>query len=611
MLVVALPLGGLGSGLCSCSDDHFDITSEAAGKHTIWQQIQANENQLSEYADILQRVYYSQTEEKTTPETYADLLNGEQMLTVWAPVNGSFNYNYYKGLLETGVRDSIYKVEKELIRNNLARYSRVVNGSDSIRLELFNNKAVWLNYEKHTIKGVTIDAPNVGASNGVLHITSSPVPYQPNLYEYLATREDLDSINTFIKGFQTTEFNKNASTQGPTVNGRATWVDSVTYLANNYTRDFMHAYLNAEDSDYVMIIPTNEAWKEVLEKTSKYFNYKSQYELQMHGKSAAGKDSVYTEKETFEQYELDSIRNLYAKNAICQHLVFNANWPASPRAGRFSSLEGIRELDETGDSLISTAGRKFKKTGTLNRTNGTNVVEVNKFTDLFGNREPVEVSNGHAYVVDNYAYPFKTFAPDIDELNLMASETNCDAAYSTKEYDKEKVTIGDEIIQTDSVYRYRCLVMKNHLPSSHPSAYFKLTDVLSGKYDIYVVLNYNTDKKMPNKFSVGIAYDGSNGKRVNNEQLKNPDEGAVDYSGKKIGGTRYFVNRGIHYNTQGEVDYTDTICVAKDFVFPFSYYGLTKACPVINIKSYFTSSDAQYYCREIWVNSIILKSKEE
>jgi hypothetical protein len=66
----------------------------------------------------------------------------------------------------------------------------------------------------------------------------------------------------------------------------------------------------------------------------------------------------------------------------------------------------------------------------------------------------------------------------------------------------------------------------------------------------------------------------------------------------------------MHYNEKGEVDFTDTICVAKDFEFPICYYGLTNAYPVINIKSNFKSTEKTYYCREIWVNSIIFKSKE-
>lgn len=60
----------------ACSDDHFDVSPSLSGKATIWEEIKSNPD-LSEYKDILENVYYSQTEEKVTPQTYADVLNGD------------------------------------------------------------------------------------------------------------------------------------------------------------------------------------------------------------------------------------------------------------------------------------------------------------------------------------------------------------------------------------------------------------------------------------------------------------------------------------------------------------------------------------------------------
>ncbi len=604
-------------GFTACSDDHFDITSEAAGKQTIWQNIQANSSQLSEYADILQSVYYSPTEGKTTPETYANLLDGDQTFTVWAPVNGSFRYSYYKGLLQTGVRDSIYKVEKELIRNNMTRYSHVVNGSDSVKLDLFNSKAAWLNNEAQTIKGVTISTPNIGAKNGVLHITKAPMAYQPNLYEYLASRQDLDSINAFIKSFQTIEFNEAASTQGPTIDGEITWVDSITYVANDYTSLFMEAFLEREDSNYVMILPTNETWKNTLERTKKYFKFKASYKQKINTQTEAGADTLIEGVETvFTPAELDSLTNLYSKNAICQHLAFNANWQYEQIP--VTSIADIRAADARRDSLRSTADMKFKKTGTLNGTNKVNAVEVKDFAALFGNADPVEVSNGYAYVVDEFAYPSTVYAPNRDLDSYVVYES-CDkqcAPYLNTWTWESHVTMtdtvtGEVIAERDSTYRYDYLVMANMTSTSHPGAFFQLPNVLSCKYDIYVVIGYNTDYQMQNKFRAYISYDTED-RRVANEALKNPNEDAVDAKDASLYEGNYFVNRKPTINDDLTVNYTDTICIAKDFEFPVSYYGLSKtAYPVLQLKSNFTSSERNLYSREIWVNAIILKAKEQ
>lgn len=603
----------IGTGFTACTDDHFNIDSTVLGKQTIWENIKANPD-LQEYADILSNVKYSQTEEKTTPETYADILNGEQTFTVWAPVNGSFNYSYYKGLLATNNRDSIYKVEKELIRNNMTRYAHVINGKDSVKLELFNSKSAWLNYDNQTIKSAKMTAPNIGSSNGVLHIVDAPVAYQYNLYEYMASRHDLDSLNTFIKGFQTTEFDEYASTQGPTIDGVITYVDSITYINNSYTRGYLNAHIEKEDSNYVMIMPTNEAWKKTLQKTSQYYKYKASYKQDVNTQTEAGADTTITGVETvFTSAELDSIINFGSKNAICGDLTFNANWQYEQIP--ITSIDAIRSADARLDSLKTTAGTKLKKTGTRNLTNSIETVEVDNFANLFGNANPVETSNGYAYIVDEFNYPITIFAPTQDNSGsslLESTDAQCVPSNKQKIYETSVKHIdpitGEETVN-DSTYKFNYLSLGPKASTSNPGAFFKLPNVLSCKYDIYIVIGYNTDYNLPNKFRAYISFDNET-KRLNNEALHNPNEDAVDAKDKSIYDSYYYVNKPISIDENGVVNYTDTICIAKDFEFPVCYSGLKNAYPVLQIKSNFTSQEKALYSREIWVNSIILKAKE-
>lgn len=589
----AMMTAALAAGITACSDDHFDVSSDVLGKNTIWENIKSNQN-LSEYADILQNVKYSTTEEKTTPETYADLLNGDQTFTVWAPANGTFNYSYYKGLLQTGVRDSIYKVETELIRNNMSRYTNILNGKDSLKLDLFNSKSAWLNYDRGTIKSQKITTPNVGSSNGVLHVIEGPVSYQPNLYEFLATRPDLDSINTFIKRFQKTEFNQTASTQGPTINGQVTWVDSVTYISNDYTNAFINAYLNREDSNYVMLIPDNKAWTETLNKTKSYFHYKSSYSQDIHTLTEQGADTTLKSVETkFTPLELDSIVNLQSKNAICQNLVFNANWQYERVP--ITTLKDVANAD----SLKSTSGLKFKKPGTMNATNKINCVEVD-FNTIFGKKDPIELSNGYAYVVDEFTYPSSVYAPTVDMTPMALHES--DDNQCMPEINTIKYINGDSIITLNN------FVMGARTATSHPGSFFKLPQVLSATYDIYVVLSYNNTDKLQNKFRAYISYDTED-KRIENYALRNPNEKAVDANNDTIYNGNYFVNKPL-YDEEGNFCPTDTILLAKDFTFPVCYVGLNNAYPIIQIKSNFTTKEKNSYTRELWVNAIILKPKD-
>lgn len=605
VLLISIPLaGGIGCGLfTSCTDDHFDINSEVMGRQTIWENIQSNPS-LSEYADILRNVKYSTTEEKTTNETYADLFNGDQTFTVWAPLNGTFNYSYYKGLLESGKRDSIYKVEKELVRNSMTRFSHVINGKDSIKVDLFNSKSAWINYDKNTIKGQTIWQANIGASNGVLHLTEGSIAYQPNVYEYMATRADLSNINAFFKSFQKTKFDEGKSTQGPTINGQITWVDSITYISNQYNEHELNAFIEREDSNYVMILPTNDAWDVMYGKTLQYFNYKSYYKQDVNTQTEAGKDTVIEGAETkFTEEELDSLIKVQSKNAICQNLAFNANWQYER-----IPITSIKDI-AAADSLKSTAGLKFKRPGTLNATNKNGVVEAN-FTEMFGGKDPVEVSNGYVYVVDAFKFPSTVFAPNSDisaERLIESSDNNTVPSTDTKEYIVQKVVDGEVV--GDTTYKYNYFIMSPKSTTSHPGSFFKLTNVLSCMYDIYVVIGYNTNYNLQNKFRAYISYDNDS-KRVANEPLKNYNTEDVDANGKTIYNTNYFVNKPLYREEGGEPCFTDTICIAHDFKFPICYKGLQNAYPTIQIKSNFQSGEKNIYTREIWVNAIILKAKE-
>ena len=118
------------AAFASCTDDHFDVNPDVAGRTTLWENIQSNEN-LSQFAEILSKVHYSKSKGVSTPQTYSDLLNHDQTFTVWAPENGSFNYQYYIDLINTENVDSLYKVETNLLQNHITRFSKVMSGADS------------------------------------------------------------------------------------------------------------------------------------------------------------------------------------------------------------------------------------------------------------------------------------------------------------------------------------------------------------------------------------------------------------------------------------------------------------------------------------------------
>ncbi len=570
--------------LASCSDDHFDIDPEVAGRQTLWESIKSREN-LSQYADILSRTKYSKNENTKTVQSYADLLSNDQTFTIWAPQNGTFDYDYYSNLLSTGKQEDAFKVEKELIRNNMTRFSHVMTGGEQLELDLFNSKTAVFDCSKGTIKNQTIVTPNIGATNGVLHIIDGPVEYQPNVYEYMATRSDLDSLNTYIKAYEKYEFDESSSTQGPTVEGQITWVDSVTYLSNDYLYGTLRAFLNREDSLYAMIMPTNKAWSEALERTKKFYNYKSSYVQTVVKVDADGNENTTSVTTTLSDEVRDSMTNLYSKNAIIGDYVFNA---------RYQHGHTYEDFNKAGacDSLVNTINRVF-----YDPTSAS----------LFDGQEPIEVSNGYVYVVDNFNLKAEDgwgepLEYQAENFNFQDSYTGCTPTeLSLKRELYVEDSLGNEV---DSIVEVKLLRTLQTSSAANPSITFKIPNTLSCKYDIYVLMAYNLEANLPNKFRAQISYHTAeeNKSSMENQNLTVPEGTA--------GEGRDFENRPPRIEN-GQLVYVDSILVAKDFEFPVCYYGLNDAYATLRLNSYVTSRQTSQYSREMWIDQIVLKAKEE
>lgn len=574
------------AALASCADDHFDINPDVAGRTTLWENIKSNEN-LSQFASILNRVHYSKSKGVSTPQTYSDLLNHDQTFTVWAPENGTFNYDYYNTLLDSENPDSIYKVETTLLQNHITRFSQVMSGADSTDITLLNNKVAMFNSATKTIKGVGIVDANIGASNGILHVVDGTIAYQPNIYEYFETVADLDSLSKYIKSNESTEFDESSSTQGPTVNGEITWVDSVMYTTNNYFY-ISGAYINSEDSSYVMIMPTNKAWREGLEKATPFFNYKKKYTQQITSTAADGTTSTTTETTEFNDVEFDSLKNANIKSAMAGSLVFNAKYQQGYNYKQFP-IEGAC------DSLTATNGVTFYKPYCA------------KLFD--GNTNPVTLSNGYGYIVDNYNFVAnQTWMSDrkieAEYSNNLETYTRCTP--SATSYYKNIAGVIDEAgdtISKDSTIEISIMKTIQTSSASNPDVTFKLRNLLSGTYDIYVLLAYNDEAKKPNRFTVRLTYHDENRDNTTNETLKVPEGGA--------GSGNYFENRPTCVDENGNACGVDSVLLAKDFKFPVCYYGLDNAYATLKITSYVSSSMTSQYTREMWIDKIVLVAKDE
>lgn len=562
-MVLALALTVL-----SCSDDHFDINSSVADRPTLWEAI-SNNAELSDFADILDNVYYSKSEGSQTKVKYSELLSHDQNFTVWAPKNNDTILAKYKSMLATDP----YTVEKELVQNHIVRYSKIMNGSESEVLDLFNSKTALFDPANMQMGAKHVSDANIGCSNGILHVLDGVIEYKPNLYEYISKDTTLSELNSFLKEYEMLRFDEANSTQGPTVNGNITWVDSVVNMTNDYF-SMMDAYLNKEDSIYAMVLPNNNAWEDAIGITSKYFKYMKTYNQKVVTVNSEGDETTTPLDKTFTDEELDSMSNLFSKSAICQNLVFNAKYQAKPF-----------NIDKPADcdSLVSTNGRVF---------------EQPQVAQIFGDAVPVELSNGYAYVVDTFAYR---------GIDTWAKKRDLEAEMSSNIESNVRCNMANtqcSFVMPDTVVKYTVARAVQTTPTANPEITFKLPNIMSCKYDIYVVMAYNTNANMSTKFKATLTYHEGKRSTQSNATLK-PEADDIHK-----GASNTYVNLPCPYvDDNGVTQYVDSICVAHDFEFPVAYYG-TDFYPTLKLSVNVTSKEISTYTREMWIDQIVLVAKE-
>jgi uncharacterized surface protein with fasciclin (FAS1) repeats len=320
----ALIFMGLVLATTACTDDtydrHYQANPEIVTAGNLWETIEAMP-ELSLFAGLLK------------DHGYDRLLSQTQAYTVFAPGNEAL------ATLDTTGMD----VRTELIENHIARFILSASGNMTDPVAMLNGKRIGLvnRNDQYYFGAAAFAVPqkSVVASNGIIHVLGSYETFFPNIWEYLAKGNGLDSIRNYLYSFDEIRFIPEASVQGSIVDGQQTYLDSV--FINYNTRLSQLGYINREDSAYVMLVPDNEAWTEAYNRISGYYVY--------YNKNA---------------HVADSLQRTNTAYALVQDLFFNANLQASPQ-----------------DSLISTSKHTFYNPG-----------------ELFAGAEPVTTSNGTAYI---------------------------------------------------------------------------------------------------------------------------------------------------------------------------------------------------------------------
>ena len=630
----------LTAAFTSCTDDHFDIpeesSSDGVATETLWALLSSNP-ELSNFARIVEKTpAFKDEKHKMEGYTFKDILDGNQVMTLFAPSNEAFtqaDVQEYEALLQSNPYDAFLR----LVGNHIARNRYVASGLNPQgkpeRLVFFNNKKAYFDRQVKTIKDIPLTKANISAANGVMHIVSQPIPFSYNIYEYIRANKGYSHLNDWISRHDTLYFDADLSAVAGTdpETGEPIYVDSVytrfnslyyySYQPSSVEWAMPHkgiaANIEQEDSIWAMVLPTDAAWEEAATKMRPWYNYAAKY-YDMSKVDDMPKDNP-TSKSTM----LLDVSNELQEDAISMDIV-------SPLVFNVRMQRRTKEQPDfwTVETFLKNPMYKLFDTRTdtfmIDKEGSEDVRKL-----LFEDKAPIQVSNGLIYPVDHWNYPLTYNALNVEvkvnpgaifqnvRYNLTDAEIKDTEHYQyMSHYDHPGINNSSDLAQKYGTVSKNGTFMSFYRASGEPQASFKLRSndedhqVLSGiNYEIGIVLvpdfyRNNLDPEdypdviKKNRLTVTVTYIENDSplkeKTMSNLKWTNPETASttsyIDYHGEKV----------------------DTFWMDDILTFPFSYRNLPKAYPTIKIASnrITTSLTKQGYQTRFNIDRIILRPKE-
>lgn len=544
--LVALMLGAfVMAGFNSCSDDHFDVVGSGSNS-TLWQTISSTP-QLSDFKSIVEKtVNMSNENDNKTTTTFDRLLDGETRYTVWAPKNGTYDAAKYLNMLKQAEElktsnpeqalDYNYTVLNQFVKNHVANFNYEGNvGNQTVHMN--NSKVADYNASAGTFNGIQLDADlaSIPASNGMLHVLDGYSPYRYNILDLFENTPELSEVYDYIASQNVKEFDENMSTAGGTdENGNVQYIDSV-YTTTNDLLTSSHASISAEDSLYLVVVPTNTGWSEAVNKIKSLYKYKSSYRYNW-----STDDGVFTQEKT--GLNADSLSEANARAALLTNMYFSAGQLGDDVYNLDDAVILQRML--TADSLLTTTDMVVYN---------TNMGGVNP---IFGGVVPDTASNGYVYKVDHFNYSIAgSYQPKItiegadastyfaaSSTNMMITNENIQDNVLTLNSDQ---IAADSVVPNASAYLGAQYLRVERTGNSIANIDLKVFDLLSGKYDVYVTMfpskiNINTNADAEDANAVSATMMDDNGSTISTS-------GNIVYSADTVSTVKLFTNLEIPY----------------------------------------------------------------
>lgn len=563
VVYMLLPIGGAWvGGSCTDWNDHYEADSDltATQSTTLWQNIEQNGN-LSQFASLLKRVGYDQH------------LSSAQSYTIWAPQNDTFDYADWQS-----ASDSV--LQQNFIENHIAKTNFLASGKlDKQRVFMLNKKMMIFDGTagNYTMQGISVTQPNIASINGMLHMLQSNIPYLSNIKETLNDLSNpIDSFALYFQKYDKKELDRSKSVQGPSKNGEITYLEAI-YNEDNDLYSLYKAQVQREDSNYTMIIPSNNAWTKAVKTIKSYFNYAPQFDVVQA--TAAGNDTTIKVK----LLDKDQLQDSIVRYMLCHDLFYSNNMYDN---GKLALLKSGNK--PAVDSLVSTLRSK---------------IYSEDAAALFEGAKRMDCSNGAAWVTDD-SLRIRTWMSWNPELKIEC-ETN-GMLFKSLYADTRNVTIpvgAKNPKVTGSVSKSGYLEAKPSLDGAHPDLFFYLPGVRSTTYAVYVVMlpSVIINGTIPDTTVVTIGGKDSTVIKTNRMTA------IMGYA--QSDGTKKTLSMNTTVTNRNNPSQIDTVYVG-DFTFPIAYEGTGEYYPFLNLKSRYQSSEKNYFNDVLRLDCIILRPKD-
>jgi hypothetical protein len=254
--------------------------------------------------------------------TYYDCLMMGMDFTIWLPnAEAISDDEWYLFTKENKSVEEHRIVGQKFLRNHISYLEYIVKPTTNEKIRMLSKKYYQLSDDN--ISGISYEQINITCANGVVHRINGKIPYENNIYEYITESPDYkDNIGQFLKkhSIQTISL-ENGLIPDVDKNDISDYIDSITYNYNVVLKKFGH--INEEDSNYVVVLPTSDAWSVIYDSVKKQFDYTT-----MEG--------------------ADSLQEYYTNSVLFTDMFFNMNQQRNPLDSVTSTLyyEGLERSED-------------------------------------------------------------------------------------------------------------------------------------------------------------------------------------------------------------------------------------------------------------------------